>query len=154
MTTTLRPTTELVAVAWLQSLFSDPMVATTLPKPGADGSISWQSTGFVVPTVVGGSPDLYIPTRNPVIGVDTWAAKLNSQKVPWDLANNIAEEIWASFSVKENFNSELTITKGAVTYPSVKVLEAWSHTEIRRISNDPAGYAHYSFDMGFSWVEI
>ena len=78
MSLQLRATPELVATAWLKTVVGD-RVATTLPKDNT----SWSASGFCTLVTAGGTPNLYVPLREPVIGVDCWAVNPQSQKPPW-----------------------------------------------------------------------
>lgn len=151
MTVTLRATTDLVAVAWISDLFDTPMVATNLPKRGADGTISWASTGFVVVTTVGGSPHPYMPVRNPVVQIDCWAANPDSGSPPWGKANNLAEEIQNGFYQVGDIPRDLVLNAG---FPGARVLSAWTVTEPRRVYDDEASYARYTMTAQFTWIEL
>ncbi|WP_274029451.1 hypothetical protein [Streptomyces sp. MMBL 11-1] len=147
MATVLRATTELVAAAWLNTLFDQPIVATTLPKP-ADGTPGWADTGFITVAVVGGGAGMYVPLRSPVVSVDCWAVNPQSAKPPWGKANNLAETVQAACYGPINMRLELP---GG--FPDVRVLSAYSVSESRRITDDQSSYAHYSLDVQLHWVE-
>ena len=59
----LRANTDLVAQAWLAGVpgLDGAMVASTLPSDVT----GWAVSGFVQVTTVGGSPDAYVPMREP-----------------------------------------------------------------------------------------
>lgn len=145
-TITPRATTDLVAVAWLRGVDGVPpdSVATTLPSNNS----TWAASGFVQVTAIGGSPNPHLPVRMPVVGVDCWAVNPNSGRPPWGKANTLAEII-----------RDGTAGTGGrvVALPAVglsaRVLEAWLLTEPRRIRNDDASYARYSFDLALRWVD-
>lgn len=145
----LLPTSELVARAWLGSIdgFSPQMVAPQLP---ADDT-SWAATGFVQAVVVGGSPDIDLPVKKPVLQIDCWATKPGSDKPKWVMANLLAETIRYATLQRMSMSRLLTITSGLLTYPPAVVISAYLMTEIRRIPGDPGDYAHYQFDMAMSW---
>jgi hypothetical protein len=135
----LRPNTELVSVSWLRSIPGIDNVGTTLPKD--------ISEGFVQVTVVGGTPDKDLPMARPVIQIDTWAGKANSNKPPWGHANSLAELIrMATFAP----DVSRLLTMGVGGYEKARVLSAYPVTEPRRIP-DEGGYARYQFDLQIHW---
>jgi hypothetical protein len=146
----LRPTGELVAVAFLGSVqgLSPQMVATTLP---ADDT-TWAATGFVTVAVVGGSPNIYLPVKSPVFQVDCWAVKPGSGKPPWWKANAIAEAIRYATLQRTGLNRVLAINANGVSYPSAVVQSACLLTEPRRMYADSADYALYSCDVQMTWT--
>ncbi|MFB7111728.1 hypothetical protein [Streptomyces sp. NPDC056291] len=143
----LRATTELVAQAWLNSLFDTPIVAMTLPKDTS----SWTTTGFITITTVGGAPDPYVQRRNPVVSVDCWALNPNSAKPPWGKANHLAETVQAACWDHARISRPLALPDG---FPDARVLSAYTTSEARRIYDDQASYAHYSLDLALHWVEL
>lgn len=147
MSAVLRATTELVAVAWLSDLFDIPMVATTLPKDQA----SWSTNGFVIVSTVGGSPDPYMPVRNPVVQIDCWAVNPTKANPPWGKANNLAETVQAAFYDTAATPRDLVLPTG---FPGARVLSAWTLTEARRVTDDQASYARYSMTAQFTWIEL
>lgn len=148
MPTILRPTTELVAVAWTAGLFDEPIVSTTLPKPSSDQTISWTDTGFVVVSTVGGTPNWYHPMRDPVVSVDCWAVNPHSAKPPWGKANNLAETILAGCLDVPNIPRLLTLPGD---FPSARVLTAYPLGEPQRVRDDQASYARYNFPLALMW---
>jgi len=154
----LLATSELAAVAWIGSIpdLSAQMVATTLPPDAnADGSpASWLITGFITVAVVGGSPDIYLPVKKPVIQVDCWAARPGSNKPPWGQANVIAETIRYATLQRTGFNRPLTLGANGIPYPGAVVTSAYFATEFRRLYSDAADYARYQADMALCWQTI
>lgn len=150
-TPVLRATPELVATAWLKTVVGD-IVATTLPKPAADGTLSWASTGFVTLTVAGGTPNLYVPLREPVIGVDCWAVNPQSQTPPWNRAASLAEAIQAACYDHPAIPKLVALPSG---YPAARVLSAYTAGEHRRVPDDPSSYARYSIPgLVIVWTEV
>lgn len=151
-TPTLRATPELVAIAWLKTVVGD-CVATTLPKPTKDGSVlSWADTGFVTLAVAGGTPNLYVPLRAPVMGVDCWAANVGSQKPPWDKAAILAEAIQAACYDDASIPQTVSLPSG---YPAARVLSAYTTGEHRRMPDDASSYARYSIPgLVIAWTEV
>lgn len=158
----LLPTSELVAVNWIGSigtlapLGGTQIVATTLPPDAnPDGTpAAWTQTGFVTVAVVGGSPDIYLPVKKPVIQVDCWATRPGSNRPPWWQANILAETIRYATLQRTGFNRPLSITVNGRSYPGAVVTSAYFMTEFRRLYADEADYARYQADMQICWQTI
>jgi len=148
MSLQLRATPELVATAWLKTVVGD-RVATTLPKDNT----TWAASGFCTLVTAGGTPNLYVPLRDPVIGVDCWANNPNSQKPPWDRAAMLAEAIQAACYDHPAIPQILTLGKPG--FPQARVLSAYTTGEHRRIHDDASSYARYSIPgLVIAWTEI
>lgn len=151
-TPVLRATPELVTTAWLKTVVGD-RVATTLPKPSADGSTSWADGGFVTHVVAGGSSNIYVPLRTPAMGVSCWAVNPQSQKPPWGQAANLAEAIVAACLDHPNVPKTTLALPGG--YPSVQVKSAYTVGDPRRITDDASSYARYDIPgLVIAWVEV
>lgn len=149
-TPTLYADTLLVAQAWLNGLFPTSRVAMMLPEPSDNGSLSWQDTGFVVVSTVGGIPNPYVPLRNPIVSVDCWAAVVGSTKPPWNMASNLVETILAGCQDHTSIPRALTLPTG---YPAARVLSAYPVSEPQRVNGDPSSYARYNFSLALHWRE-
>lgn len=152
MPTTLLTTNELAAMAWIGGVsgLSQQMVATQLP---ADSS-TWADTGFITVAVVGGSPNIYLPVKAPVLQVDCYAVKPGSNKPLWWKSNALAETIRYATLQRTGINRVLAITSGGHTYPSAVVQTAYLTTEPQRRYGDAGGYASYQFDMALEWTTV
>jgi hypothetical protein len=144
----LRPTSELVAVAWLKHATGQTTVATDLPEDNT----TWSASGFTQVQAIGGTPDNYVPIARPVFSVDCWATVPGSPKPPWYRANARAEAIRAA--VLDHPNVPYTTTTLPAAYNQARVLSAQMLTEPRRVLADEAGYARYQFDLQLDWVEV
>jgi hypothetical protein len=152
-TPTLHAANDLVAVAWLASLpyLTADGVATQLPSDES----SWAANGFVVvPVSVGGSPHDTIPIRRPVVQCECWGTVPGSDKLPWGIPNQLAEQIRRGTYDRQNFGRPLTISAGPVAYPSARVLSAKMMTEPHRVWSDAGDYAGYLFDLMLQWIQI
>jgi hypothetical protein len=145
---TLRANTELVAMAWLAGVtgLSAGMVAATLPKD----TTGWASTGFLTVRATGGSPGIYVPMRNPVVTVDTWAVKPGSAKPPWYQANYLAELLDVGCRATDAARA-VTLPTG---YPAARVHSVFLVSEPRRAYGDQGEYARYTTDLTFNWVDL
>lgn len=156
MTVQLIPSAEQVAVAWISTipgLMADG-VATQLP----DDARKWAANGFITVAVVGGSPDMYIPIRKPIIQVDGWAVNLGSGKPPWGKASGLLEQVrMATYDIRINNRVARPLgirASGQVEYPPVRLLGAWPMTEPHRVYSDVGDYAKYVFTLAMHWVTI
>lgn len=149
----LHVTSELVACAWLKTIsgITAGMVATTLPAPAADGTISWASTGFVQVAGVGGATGVDYRLRMPAIGITCHAVNQSSSKPPWGKANQLAEQIIAA--AEQGSNWRLTPDKFPGNYRGAHVQNVRC-SEPRRLSDDGGGYARYVFDIYMDWIEV
>jgi hypothetical protein len=148
-TPVLHASSELVAIAWLKGVVGD-NVATTLPKPAADGTTGWADTGFCTITVVGGDSDMYVPMRRPVVSVDCWAVNPTSQKPPWNKAGQLAERIQGACYDAQDIPRLLLLPGG---YPPARVLSAFTSYEPRRVPDDASSYARYTLGLNLHWTE-
>lgn len=158
MTTLLLPTSDVVAVALVQTFTRLPdtsKVATSLPRD----TTGWASTGFVqVSAAVGGSPLADLPRRSPVMSIDCWALSAGNRP-PWRQANVLAEIVRTAMDAPRGaVMVDLTLPAG---YPACRVLAARPITEpVKRPTPAPGGpgdagsWARYGFDMIMHWVQI
>lgn len=144
------PNSELVATTYLRSLnLGNPSsfgVGTTLPED----KTTWKD-GFVQVSVVGGSPDIDVPTRRPVLQIDCWVPSINSSKPQWGRANTIAEQIIDALYVTSNTGTQLSL---GTSFKGAYIQSGYAVGEPRRISNDPAGHARYTLDITLTWVAV
>jgi hypothetical protein len=162
VTTLLLPTARLVACGWLSAAvpgFTAAMVGTALPQDPT----KWYQTGFVeVGPVVGGTPDSYVPLNNPVLSIHCWGVNLTlpvaggapnvSNKPPWARTAQLAEQIKAAARTVQYTGAARQVAMPTAGYAHASVQAAVLLTEPREILGDIASYAHFSFDMQFSWI--
>lgn len=160
--TQLTPNALLVARDWLKaaprlawSNAGTPVrvgVATSLPK---DDAPALTTLGFIRLTISGGSPDVYVPRRNPVVTAECWAApnkpgtEGTAAKLPWDRAGGIAELVWESTFDRgmQNF----LISPPLPGYLPVRVRTVEALTEPRDIHTDP-NYARFDVELLFHYL--
>lgn len=147
MSLQLRATPELVATAWLKTVVGD-RVSTTLPKDNT----SWAASGFCTLVLAGGTPNIYVPLRDPAMGVDCWAFNAQSQKPAWNKAAALAEAIVAACQDHPAIPQTLTLPTG---YPAAQVKSAYITGDPRRVPDDPSSYARYSIPgLVIAWTEV
>ena len=145
----LAPTNELVVESWLAGVvgLTSSMVATTLPKD----STAWAAKGFVQVVIIGGTPDIDVPIRRPLVQLDFWATGAGtSTKPPWNLAAGLAELVRTGVEFQQ-YGQLVTTREG---YFNARVLSAIMRTEPRRVEGDPSGYARYSADVELHWTRL
>ena len=113
----------LVFTAWIATIadLSADGVGNTLPPDDT----TWAAHGYiVVPTVVGGSPHATMPLRRPVGQVECWATIPGSDKLPWNMAADLAEQIRIGTYDRRSFGRMLAITENGVIYPAAMARSA------------------------------
>lgn len=140
-----------VAAAWLNAIPGlDAPVATTRP---ADPS-SWANTGFVVVSVIGSAGDRDLSaSRRPILQVDAWAVSPGSSKPPRGMAGAIAERVRQATEDPAMVGITVVPRSGSVGYAPAVVADVWLESgEPREIPDPDSSYAHFSMDIGLTWV--
>lgn len=151
MAVVLLPNSDLVAVAWLQTIrgITADVIAAQLPKRA-----EWKMNGAIIATVAGGSPDPDLPIAKPVVQLDFYAVNPASDRLPWFRASSLAEQVRGAVYDKPSWGRPLAITAGGVVYPPARVIGARIMTEPRRIWGDGADYARIQMDVRLTWVSF
>lgn len=142
------PGTVPVVLAWLDTL--------TLPADGVGADLptspsDWSANGFVqVPVVAGGSPGVYTPVRSPVVQIDCWTNRPNSELPPWRRCEHLAESVVAAMYA---VTRPVTINLGEDWHPA-RLHSIYPISELRRVLDDPAHYARVTFDVQAHWTVI
>jgi hypothetical protein len=147
----LPPNNELVARAWLSTVVGLESVpnGTELPEPGDTDAISWQTTGFLqVGPNVGGSPDRYVPMRQPIVQVQAWTVTQGSRRPPWNQALSLAERV-----VQGTYDGYRFVQMPIAGYQNVLVHGAWC-SEPRRLPRDPGNYGRVQMDLSLAWTAV
>lgn len=143
-----RPTSELVAVAWLKGLSGlNNLVATDLPTD----TTTWAASGFTQVLTVGGSPAIDFALARPVLSLDFWAVALDSGKPPWNKANQLAEIARMGLLDHASVGRLLVLP---AAYDNARCVTVFPLTEPRKVRSDEAQYARYSMDAEFHWVAV
>lgn len=148
-------TSELVAISWLTTLpgITSGMVASTLPVLPTDPvalAASWASTGFLTVAIAGGTPDLDLPIRRPLVQVDAWWVAPNSQRPPWAKCDQLMAKVMAGCHGTISGTREVNCQAGTSTVPA-RVYSAWAAMEPMRLYSDDASYAHLRCDLRLDW---
>lgn len=142
------PTSDLVAVAWLKAVagINPASVATTLPSDAS----TWADEGFVQAQTITGVTDADLPQwRRPLVQVDCWANAGTSNKPPWNKAARLAELVRAATEGPTGRIVDL-----GASYLGARVLSVYLSSEPRRVEDDPAGYARFTFDLHVDWARV
>lgn len=145
----LNPTSELVTLAWIVATTG---IACDINLP--EDNTTWATDGFVTVRVIGGSPLVHLPQRQPVMSIDAWAVQSGSARPPWLKASSLAERIYAATipaSAKRQVDLS-TVVSAPATYLHAHVQSVVALGEPRPIPSDQAGYAHTQFDLQLRWV--
>lgn len=143
------PNSSLVAVAWLKTLpgVDSRYVATQLPP----SNFTFGTSGFCVVTVVGGSPDAYLPEGHPVLQVDIYAIKEGSARPPWNACEDIAVAVTKACEGNGLFREELTLPG---TYMPARVLQGQVIGEPKRAYGDGGSLAHIRVEIELHWTVV
>lgn len=147
------PTNALVVQAWIGQHVAgvvSTQVAGKLPREAS----SWGDEGFVVVTIVGGSPDVDIPVRHPLAQIDAYAVTLDaagtvSTKPPVAKANRLAELVRVATDAGDYYSKPVAMPP---SYLGAIVLGARVVGEPREITDDPSGYARVTLDLALDWA--
>jgi len=145
------PNSGLVAVAWVRGItaasgFDPARVAASLPT--GDTGDALLRLGWVQVAVVGGSPNIDVPVRRPVVQIDAWVMTQPGGKPPWGQAWALAEVVRLATEGVHQWRRAVTMPAG---YDPAHVLTAMAVSEPREIRSDPGLYARVSFDVEIHW---
>lgn len=143
------PTNTLATMAWLRTFpeFGYDMISDTLT--GDNELIA--ASGFLTVRVAGGSSDIYVPRRSPVMEIKSWACHANGdrQYPPWDEANELMEIIRERCLDHRSFRGVIDTEPG---YDKVCVPSAYLLTEPMEQDSDDGRFACYSVDLQIHWT--
>lgn len=146
-----RARSELVAVAFIKTMSgiaTNGMVSTQLPEDNT----SWAASGFIkCGPVVGGSPEMYVPIRKPVIQLNCYAVNSNTMFPDWGKAEELANLIVEGTFDTSLLYKALTLRSGV---NQALVMSAEAMTEPARLEDNPSAYASYTVDLKLTWKEI
>lgn len=143
---TYYPSHDLVAAGYLSALdLPADGIDTDLPPNPAD----WQDQGFVQVTAVGGPAEIHIPVHRPVVQVDVWCNRANTDTVPWNQAGHLAGALVAALYDSDSVGVAPILPDG---FRPVRVLSAYPLSAPRRVQGDPAGFARYTVDVALRWT--
>lgn len=147
------PTNALVVQAWLGQRVAGVVPAQIAGRLPRDPS-TWADAGFIVVSIVGGSPDVDIPVRHPLAQIDAYAVTLDaagtvSTKPPVAKANRLAELVRIATDAGTFYSKPVAMP---ANYLGAIVLGAAVTSEPREITDDPSGYARVTLDLALDWA--
>lgn len=139
--------------AWLRTLdgIPDNKINTVLPDVAL-----WVDTGFVqIVGAVGGSPWLDAAVQEPVIEVDTWGARANSERPDWGKASALMTII--RDAAQDPIRSVGVIV--AVGTRQARIVSLWPISTPRKTlagidQGDPASFARLMIDIQMIWHPV
>lgn len=142
-----------VGRGWLKTVL--PAEVGVDRKLPAEITADMRSSGFVVVTGVGGSPDRDVPLRSPVFGLRCWVAPTASTEQPqWNLAEQLAGRV-----VQAAYEHPVTGVRldlaglGLGAYRPPRVHSVIPLSEPRETPDDPGNYAAFDLDLLINWTE-
>lgn len=144
------PDGALVADAWLRLVSGLPAscIGPTLPSARRDPAPAWVTEGFIQHTVVGGSPVVDVALRRSVVQLDFWATTIDNRTPPWGRASALAEAVLlAAYGTMHEI--ALPVPAG---YRVPRLRTVVPQSEPRKIKEDAAGFARFTFDALFTWT--
>lgn len=142
-------TSELVALSWLATLpgVNTSMVGALLPSDTS----TWAATGFLTASIAGGTPDLDLPIRRPLIQIDAWwAPNTVSGRPQWGKCDQLMGKVVAGCHGVISGTKELNCVAGPSTIPA-RLFSAWAAMEPQRLYSDDASMAHLRMDVRLDW---
>jgi hypothetical protein len=145
------PTNDLAAMAWLRTIPGLPSQKISTKLPGKISVIAEE--GFITVRTVGGSSDVHLPRRSPVIEVQAWACHPESddREPPWAKANNLVEII-REFCEDVGFTNFGGVIPTKSGYYDICVPSAITQGEPTKIEDDEARFACYRQDILINWT--
>jgi hypothetical protein len=114
--------------------------------------MEWADGGYVVvPFTVGGTPMGSAPVRRPVVQVECWYTIPNSDKLPWRMAENLADQIMLATDDR-GYAGRRPLNLPA-PYPIAWVQSARALTHPMRVWSDIGDYAGVLFSLELIWVQ-
>jgi hypothetical protein len=145
----LFPGTDLVAVGWLKLIPGLPAGRIATKLPGDDALL--RAPGFVRTMISGGTPARDMAIRSPVVTAECWTApQAGSAKLPWGVANQLAEIIVAASYDRAFLYRHIDLTAVSAAYLPARVFTVIPLTEPRRVP-DPSGFARFDVDLLINW---
>lgn len=144
----LPPNTDLVARAWLRLAAAPARADWRLPA--ADDAM--RADGFVRVVTVGGSPNVYVPLRAPVVAAQCFVAPTvdSTGTVPWMRAAALVERVLAATYDPSLANLRIDLSSVG-DYGPARVLTVSAIAEPRRIPDDAGDFARFDLDLALDW---
>lgn len=139
-----------VARAWIAGIPG--LTAAGVGEQLPASEYEWANGGYVVvPFTVGGTPMDSGDVQRPVVQVECWYTIPNSDKLPWRMAENLADQIRLA-TYDRGYASRRPLNLPA-PYPIAWVQSARALTHPMRVWSDIGDYAGVLFSLELIWVQ-
>lgn len=111
-----------------------------------------RANGYVRTSVVGGSPERYVPLRSPVVVAECWVPPADGSHLPpWNRAGELAESVLAA-TYDRSLAPLLVDLSSVGNYAPARVLTVVALGEPRRVDGDPNNWARHELDLQLTWT--
>lgn len=152
MTTTLRPTSPLVAAAWIKLVVPDVGgVGRRLPAVND----AMRAGGFVRVQVVGGSVGMYVPLQEPVVVCECWWPPIgaDTQLPPWNHAGQLAQALVDASQPDSGFQQrQVDLSQFGAGYGKAHVRTVTALDEPQEVLDDPSHFARSDVRLTLAWT--
>lgn len=143
-----RPTTELVAQAWLQ--LAVPGVGVDEELPAVNTAL--RTVGFIRTHTIDNAVNRYVPLREPVVVAECWLAPdAKTGVASWARAGQLAEKV-VDATFDPVLMGVLIDLSSAGSYSPARVHTVTAISGPRRFEDDPTGFARVDVDLEFLWT--
>lgn len=151
----LLPSSLLVAIGWLRLALPGVEVGEDLPDFSTESTASQdalRAVGFVRVSVVGGTPHLEVPRRNPVVSAESWLApQALTGKASWARAHNLAGRI-VTATWDPSLMGKVVDLSAVGNYASARVDTVNALGEPDEVEEDESDWARVDVELDLSWV--
>lgn len=146
----LLPITRYVAAGWLQ--LAVPGVSAGTELPGVEDHPAMRTDGFLRIAAAGGSPDEYVPMREPVVQVECWLAPpATGKQVSWARAEQLANRVLAA-TYDGALMSRLIDLTSVGDYAPARVHTVTALSEPDPVEQNDTDWARFDLDLLFRWT--
>lgn len=152
----LLPTTRYVVAGWLQLAVPGVGVGSELPDPDEqDQAAAYEAAraaGFMRTALVGGSPDRYVPMREPVVQVECWfPPPASGRQASWARAEQLANRVLAA-TYDGSLMGRLIDLSQVGSYAPARVHTVTALSEPDPVQEDQSDWARYDLDVSLMWT--
>lgn len=146
---TLSPSSTVVAVGWFSLAVPDVGVDRKLPS----ATNAMRSNGFVRIQLAGGSPDVDVASRSPVIAAECWVppSAAGDSLAPWNQAEHLAERLIEATYDRTLMNVAVDLS-GLGDYGPAHVFTVVALGEPRQGPDDPSNWARFDVTAQLTWI--
>ncbi|NUR09332.1 MAG: hypothetical protein HOQ45_20305 [Nocardioidaceae bacterium] len=146
----LLPITRYVAAGWLQ--LAVPGVGVDIELPEADSTV--RQNGFIRTAAAGGSPDVYVPMREPVVQVECWfPPPASGMQASWARAEQLANRV-LSATYNGALMGRLIDLSTVGNYAPARVHTVTALSEPDAVEEDASDWSRFDVDLLFRWSPV